>query len=1018
MVGLRRHPEQTSTDRGTVMVLGLMVVALLVARPRPVRAQSTAMLTGRVIDTTGGAIAGAEILVSDRATGQQRSTRTDGTGTYLVASLPSGSYRAEARATGFATSVIETLVVDVARAVVQDFRLNVGAVQQELTVPGDGALIERSTISVGHVIDSGIVKYVPLNRRQFIELGLLVPGSVTPPQNAFLSAPTRGQGSQAMFTAGNREDTVNFQVNGINLNDQVNNILVFQPTMEAIEAFKIDNSTLSAEYGRNSGAVVNISTRSGTSQFRGAVFDYVRNQAFDARNYFDSVSGPKAAFSRHQFGGHLGGPLPKDTFFFFSFEGVRQRQDLNVNSVVLSELQRASVNDPVVRQLIERIPRTNVTDDAGTSRFVGTTPAPVEVDQWALDVTRGLGRAGRLHAFYALQDDHRPEPPNGSTLPGFGDVRTARRQILTLNGTQVLGRAIVNEARFGFNRIDFEAVAGARLNQADYGIRAGVDDPIGLPQIIVPGAFSFGGPAAVPQGRNDSTIIASDTVSYLRGTHVIKAGGEFRYFINDGYMRDPGTFNFPNVASFIQGVANAFSVVLGDRSSRITQQAVGLFVQDSYRVRPRLTFELGLRYDLHGIPTERDGRFVIFDAATASLLQIGTDAATPFAQDAGTWQPRVGFTWDPFGGGRTSVRAAYAIQAEQPMTNVVTSLRANPPLATPLSVTGPVRLDNAIDLARAAGLAPVTVDPGYDNSATRTWNVNVQRELTRNIAIMAGYIGSRGRRLRLSRNINQPVDGVRPFAALSASSPLLPGRPLGNITQIESSGQSSYNALWLSATRRLSSGWQFTGSYTLSTSKDYNSFSSPPTAITVQNGYDLRDSWGPSDFDARHRLVASAVFELPFHANRFVDGWQLSGVIQAQSGNPVNIVTASSAVNGVPNTVRPDQIGPIAIPGQVSRWFDTTAVVAVNRFGTLPRNVVIGPRFDTTDVAVTKSVMLTEGSTLQLRAETFNLFNHPNFGQPGRIVASPDFGRITSTRFPTGDSGSSRQMQFSARFEF
>ena len=938
------------TGDGAVVVTTLLLALISVMRPATARAQSTAALTGRIVDTTGGAIGGAEVTATDRNTGQQRRTRADDTGAYLLAALPSGAYRVETRAVGFATGVVETLVVDVARTVVQDFRLTVSAVQQEMTVRGDAPLIERSTISLGQVVDSGIVEHVPLNRRQFIELGLLVPGSVTPPQGAFLSAPTRGQGSQAMFTAGNREETVNFQVNGINLNDQVNNILVFQPTMEAIEAFKIDNSTLSAEYGRNSGAVVNISTRSGTSRYQGSAFDYIRDERFDARNFFDSTTAPKAVFSRHQFGGHVGGPLVKKAFFFFSYEGVRQQQDLNVNSVVLSDQQRASVTDPVVHRVIEQIPRANVVDERGTSRFVGATPAPVEIDQWTLDLNGTLGRIGRLHGFYAIQYDHRPEPQTGSTLQGFGDVRTGRRQIFTLNDTQTFGAALVNEARFGFNRIDFDAVAAAPLDQSAFGIRGGVDAPIGLPQMNVAGAFSFGGPANLPQGRDDTTIIASNTLSYLRGNHVIKTGGEFRYFINDGYTFDPGTFNFPSVASFVQGLANSFSVVLGDRSSRITQSAMGLFLQDSYRARPRLTFELGLRYDLHGTPTESGGRFVIFDASTVSLLQVGTDTASPFAQDAGELQPRVGVVWDPFGDGRTSVRAAYAIQAEQPTTNVVTSLRANPPLATPLTVTGAVRLDNAIDLARVAGLSPVSVDPEYHNSLTHSWNVNLQRELTPRLAMMVGYIGSRGSRLRLSRNINQPVNGVRPFPVLSPSSPLLPGRPLGNITQVESSGRSSYSALWVSATRRWSAGWQFTGSYTLSTSMDYNSFSAPPTAITVQDSNNLADSWGPSDFDARHRVVLSGVFDLPFHANRFVDGWQFAAVVQAQSGNPLNIVTASSAVNGVPNTVRPDLVAPVDIRGEVNQWFDPASFAAVNRFGNAPRNLVVGPRFDTIDL--------------------------------------------------------------------
>jgi hypothetical protein len=352
------------------------------------------------------------------------------------------------------------------------------------------------------------------------------------------------------------------------------------------------------------------------------------------------------------------------------------------------------------------------------------------------------------------------------------------------------------------------------------------------------------------------------------------------------------------------------------------------------------------------------------------------------------------------------------------MTNTVTGTSANPPLATPLTFTGAIRLDNAIGLASAAGLAPQTVDYGFDNAYLQSWNLNVQRELARDLVVMAGYFGSKGTHLRLSRNINQPVDGGRPFPALSASSPILPGAPLGNITQVESTGNSNYHALWVTANRRLARGLQFNASYTWSKSLDYNSLSSPPNVVTVQNSYDLRNSRGLSDFDARHRFVVSAIFELPFKGNPFVEGWQLAAIVQAQSGNPINIVTSNSTVNGVANTLRPDVTGPVEIVGRVDRWFDTSKFAPVPRFGSLGRNVVIGPGFNNTDFSVIKNTRIGERIRVQFRAEFFDLFNHANFGQPGRIAGSATFGQITNTRFPTGDSGSSRQIQFAVKVSF
>jgi hypothetical protein len=240
---------------------------------------------------------------------------------------------------------------------------------------------------------------------------------------------------------------------------------------------------------------------------------------------------------------------------------------------------------------------------------------------------------------------------------------------------------------------------------------------------------------------------------------------------------------------------------------------------------------------------------------------------------------------------------------------------------------------------------------------------------------------------------------------------------LGNIVQIEGTGNSSYNALWLTGTKRLSRGFQFNASYTFSKSIDYNSLNSQ--GVVIQDSFNVRGSRGLSDFDARHRLVFSGLYELPFRGNQLKEGWQLSAIVQSQSGNPVNIVANNATFTGTNNTVRPDVTGPIEIIGTPSRWFDITPfVVPVGRFGNLGRNVVIGPGFNNTDFSVIKRTKLTENQLIEFRWEIFDVFNHANFGQPGRVIPSANFGQITNTRFPTGDSGSSRQMQFALKYKF
>ena len=291
--------------------------------------------------------------------------------------------------------------------------------------------------------------------------------------------------------------------------------------------------------------------------------------------------------------------------------------------------------------------------------------------------------------------------------------------------------------------------------------------------------------------------------------------------------------------------------------------------------------------------------------------------------------------WTPVRDGRTVVRGAYGWAVDQPGTTAVRDTAGNPPFATPLTATGSIPLSGAVNLTQPISLAPVTVDPQLRNASLRSWNVNVQRQLAGDLAATIGYFGSRGRNLRISRNLNQPVNGVRPFPALSAASPILPGTTLGNITQVESTGFSSYHALSLTATKRLSR--LFDTSHTWSKSLDTNSLNS--NNFNVQDGYDIPNQYGLSDFDARHRFVLSATYQLPFNGSAWTRGWQIATIVQSQSGNPVNIVTSNATLNGVPNTVRPDLVAPIRIIGSVDQWFDPASFAAVPRFGNLGRNV-------------------------------------------------------------------------------
>jgi hypothetical protein len=1060
----------------------IVLVAALLATSSAL-AQSTATVQGTVSDSKGAVLPNATVVVRNKSTSAERTTQTDSEGNYQVAALPVGVYQIEVKVQGFKTQVADQVTLEVAKTIVQNFQMDVGALSEQVLVSSDVPVIETTTTSVGTVINQRTVQEIPLNGRHFVDLGLLIPGSVTPPQNGFLTAPLRGQGSFAINTAGNREDTVNFMINGINLNDMVQNQITFQPSINTVQEFKADNSTFSAEYGRNSGAIVNIATRSGANDYHGELFEYLRNDFFDARNFFERTTNP-APFKRNQFGFNLGGPLSlphfgqggpglgyqgkNKTFWFFSYEGLRQRQGLTISGVTVPTLaQRAAVTDPVIKQLLPLIPVPNV----GTNGFAGSATAPVNIDQGTLDVQHNLGVNDRLHGYYALQRDERGEPTlQGNSVPGFGDTRQSRRQIFTLNETHTFGTAVVNEARFGFNRIHISFTPNAQLNPLDFGIKNGVTEPIGLPQMAIGGSgLNLGGPAGFPQGRSDTTYVFSDTLSYLRGNHSFRFGGEWRRFYNNNTAKDTGNFAFANMAAFLAGTANTFTVTLGDVSSAIAQGALGFFVQDNYKVRPNLTFELGFRYDWLMSPTERFDRFVDYVPEINSLVRVNNGIAPVYHTNAQNFQPRLGFAWDPFKDGKTSIRGAYAILADQPVTNLVTGNSTNPPFATTVALpaNSTTQLFNATDPGHAvpgATVSPSSSDPQFDNGYIQSWNLNVQREIRQGLALTVGYYGSKGTNLRITRNLNQTflnaaLNPVRPFPALSSSSPISPGVPLLNITFREGTSNSNYNALWVTANKRMGKGLQFNASYTFSKSIDYNSQSSQ--GVTVQDSYNLRGDRGLSDFDVRHRFVISGLYELPFKGNQFKEGWQLSFIEQSQGGNPVTLLAGNVGAIGanIPAanansltglaTLRPDVTGSVPISPTAAasgigvQWFPNlvcdprpggscpsgSVVIlpvqfingkTIYHFGSMGRNVLIGPSFHNSDLSLIKRTKLSERQMIEFRWEVFDIFNHANFGQPGRTaqVGSTSFGVITNTRFPTGDSGSSRQMQFALKYKF
>jgi len=1057
------------------------IAVLWMALNVPMFAQSTATIRGAITDPSGAVISGATITAQNEGTGQQRTTQTDTSGNYEFAGLPIGGYKLSVRANGMQSQTLSGLTVQVSQIVVQNIKLGVASSSQTVEVNSETPVVDAGSMTVGQVINQRTVQEIPLNGRHFVDLGLLLPGTVTPPQNGFLTAPLRGQGSFAINTAGQREDTVNFMINGINLNDMANGQITFQPSINTVQEFKADNSTYSAENGRNSGAIVHIATRSGVNQWHGEGFDFVRNQMFDARNFFNKETSSTGAhlgqstFKRNNFGANFGGPIWKDhTFFFFSYEGLRQRQGLTLNTLVPSLAQRQTAQsdpsaDPTSLQLLGLIPNPNL----GTNGFVSSATAPVNIDQWTGDVSHSFSEKDQLHGYYAIQRDKRQEPSlQGNNIPGFGDTRQSRRQILTLGETHVFNPHVVNEFRFGYNRIHIVFAPDSKQDPSAFGINNGLSGPVGLPQMSIDDlGLTFGGIRNFPQGRGDYTAVASDNINYLRGRHSWKFGGEFRRFNGNSFMSDGGGIGFATFNDFVLGNINqapvnfnnggsAFAITSGNRPARVYANSIGLFAQDSFKLKPSFTVELGLRWEWNMSPSEARNRSVNFFPASASLVQLGTNGYSDSVnQNDKNFEPRVGFAWDLRGDGKNVLRGGYGYQVDQFLPGPLI-LSGNPPLAVPAAVSGMTTFATLLTDAASSGLAPLAIDPHFKNGYVQSYNLNLQHSFSQSLGMMIGYFGSKGTHLNLAVNENQFINGLRPFAALSPASPILPGTPLGNITENISGGNSNYNALWVTGTKHLSRGLQLDASYTWSKSFDYNSRNFQ--GLTVQDSTNPRGDYGLSDFDARHRFVISSIYELPFHGNRLFDGWRLSGVLQLQSGNPLNILAGNApaiASTGIPTasiasltgagTLRPDVIGTPVIVDQMTssgsiQWIAPNSVcdprpggicpagaafalpvsfvggANVLHFGNLQRNSVIGPNFQNLDFSITKVTKIAERLSFEFRVEAFDILNRPNFGNPNLSaqVGSASFGVINSTRFPTGDSGSARQLQFGGKLIF
>ena len=975
----------------------------------PLAAQN-ASITGTVIDPQRAPIPNVSVTLTNVDTGIAVRASTDAEGNYEFGFVRPGNYSIKVERPGFQAFQKGPIKLEVDQRARVNVGLELGETTSTVNVEGGAAGVQTESSTLGTVTDTRKILEIPLNGRFILDVALLSPGTMVPSTNnrTFLAAPS-GVGSSGINASGTREDSINYLLDGINLSDMVQNQITLQPNIDMVQEFKIQMNSFSAEYGRNAGIIVNAVTKPGSNAIHGSVYEFLRNQRFDAKNFFDPP-GPIIPFNRNIFGYSVGAPAIKDrTFFFTSYEGRVGLEVASIKTLVPGDAQRATVTNPIVRQLLGLVPSAN--DPTGTF-FVGSAPRDRRQDQWTGRVDHNWTSKDFTYGSFVINRDNRLEPTlQGNNLPGFGDHRPAQRYFLSLGYTRIVTPSLTNELRAGFNRLRISFNQAFTEDPSSFGIAS---PSTVFPNVTVPGAMSFGGINGEPQGRGDNTYQYSDTAGWIRGRHSIRMGGEFRRFANnDLHLGTGGILTFGTIAAFLAGTPTQATQTSLPVTPSLHVNAFGAFVQDDYRVSARLTLNLGLRWEYNGVAYEKHDRLAVYDFSNNSLVPAGVNGAQPYRRRFTNFGPRVGFAYDPSGAGKTVVRGGFGIYYDQPTTNIVQSLGSNPPFSASVNNTSNISLSNPFAAPPTGGSAINAVDPNYRDAMVLSYNFNVQHEAA-GVVFQAAYVGSEGHHLRIFGDWNQGINGVRPIPGFSS------------ITIQQSVSNSNYNGLWLSANRRLTHNLTFNTSYTFSKSIDDNSVGS--SNPQVQDYRNLRAERALSDFDARNRFVLSAIYLLPVRGqgallSRLAQGWSVAPIVNLQSGNPFSPIIQVTDTRGSLEAFN----RPFLVPGvpliqpnpSPNRWINPAAFVRqATGFGDAGRNILTGPGFSDVDVSIAKDTKITERVSLQFRSEAFNLFNHPNFAQPQNNLAVASFGQITATRTTRGDLGSSRQIQFALKLLF
>lgn len=1038
----------------------VLISALLGAASLPLTAQGTATIFGTVLDSSGAVVPGARILVRNVETGLEREARTHETGGYVVSQLPVGLYAVTCEAQGFKSASQDGIRLQVDENRRADFRLELGAITETVTVQGTVAQVETREGALKEVVDAERIVTLPLNGRNPIELQYLVAG---------VGARTdRGQQQNPSVSInGSRTNANNYTLDGGDNHDPYFNSPAAFPNPDALQEFSIQTNAYSADRGRNAGVIMNAITKSGTNELHGGVFEFLRNEKLNARNFFALAVPP---FKRNQYGATLGGPVLRNKLFYFgSYQGTRERSAPgSITATVLSPAEREG-------NFAEILPRT-LRDPAGGT-FPGNIIPKSRLHAASLKFLDAFiplpNRPGNLYSFasqqsvddeqaiakadYNLSDSHRfygrllynynNTKQAAGNVPGFLAGIDYRNWSLVVSDTLIVSAAVLNTATFAFADIDRVQVpiVPKNLTWMDLGAnftRATAGDYPAAHDTNVQGYFNAF--SRFPLNHFRQNYAFSDTLSVNRGGHFLRLGGEVRrslldlqeLFRCDPYVLFRNQFSGDAAADFLLGRPSQIQQI-AETSNQPRTWEIAAFVQDDWKVAPRLTLNLGFRWDpflpfvdvTDKFSQVRLGfRSTRFPTAPAGVAFAG-DPGIPRAMVANRWPglgPRFGFAYDLFGRGRTALRGGYGIfyskirqQAHnqisnnQPFSLLLTIDSPPQGLANPYSETGnpfPFQAPrNAQEVEKYRWVLPMEIrqwNPDFRNAIVQQWNLNVQQEIAGSYIVTVAYVGSKGNHLYMQNQANPGIFGRT--GNLNQRRPLYPA--FGSIIDMSSQGNSTFHSLQLTVNKRLTRGFTVLANYTFGKLLDDASSDGDAPA----NPWNIAADKGHSDLDITHRFVASYIWQLPrlegrgVVLRRLLGDWEVNGIVTLESGRWLTVTSGQDRSASGVNEDRADVVGAWRLPGErskdekMARWFnpDAFAVNAPGTFGTAGRNIIPGPGQVEITFGVFKNIPLRESHRLQFRTEIFNLFNTVNLGNPNTNRSSGNFARITSAGAP------------------